>query len=126
MTYIICYELIDEKHVQIDDPLTTVIEPTIPFVLGFLLVNNGHGVAKNILVETSQPEIVDNESGLLIDFNITSFYLNNALEASSLNTFFGDVKPFEVAHAIWWLESTLKGRFSRLNVTFVNEDRNGK
>ena len=114
-----------EKHVQSDDPLTTVVEPTIPFVLGLLVVNNGYGVVKNLRIQTSQPEIVDNESGLLIDFNISSFYLNNVLEASSLNTFFGDVKPFEVAHAIWWLESSLKGRFSRLNATLVNEDRNG-
>lgn len=114
-----------EKYVQSDDPLTDFIEPTIPFVLGLLVINNGHGVAKNLRIQTSQPEIIENESGLLIDFNIISFYLNNMLEMSTLNINFGDVQPFEVKHGIWLLESSLKGTFSRLNATLVSDDRDG-
>lgn len=115
-----------EKYVQSDDPLTTgLIEPKVPFVLGLLIVNNGYGVAKNLKIQTSQPEIIENKSGLLIDFSIISFYLNNVIEASSLNVFIGNVKPFEVKHAIWYMESTLKGTFSRLNATLVNENQFG-
>lgn len=115
-----------EKYVQSDDPLTTgLVEPTVPFVLGLLIVNNGYGVARNLKIQTSQPEIIENKSGLLIDFSIISFYLNNVIEASSLNVFIGNVKPFEVKHAIWYMESTLKGTFSRLNATLVNENQFG-
>jgi hypothetical protein len=115
-----------EKYVQSDDPLTSRIEPTIPFALGLLIINNGYGVARNLRIQTSKPEIIENKSGLLIDFKIISFYLNDMLDASTLNIFFGDVAPFEVKHGIWLMESSLKGTFSRLNATLVNEDRNGE
>jgi hypothetical protein len=37
-----------EKYVQSDDPMTTNIEPTIPFTLDLLLSNRGHGTAKRV------------------------------------------------------------------------------
>ena len=115
-----------EKYVQSDDPMTQAIEPTIPFSLGLLIINNGYGVARNLKIQTSQPEIIDNRAGLLIDFKITRFYLNNMLEASSLNILFGDIDALEVKHGVWWMEASLKGTFRRLNATLIETRASGQ
>jgi hypothetical protein len=54
-----------------DDPFTSgVVEPTVPFHLGLLIDNRGYGDARNVEMVSSQPEIVENVKGLLVDFNI--------------------------------------------------------
>ena len=53
-----------------DDAFTTEIEPPVPFPLGVRVKNNGFGVARNLKIDSAQPEIVENELGLLIGFFI--------------------------------------------------------
>ena len=59
-----------ERDVFADDPFTPQIEPSIPFNLAVMVENNGAGVARNMSIVSAQPKIVENESGLLIDFKI--------------------------------------------------------
>ncbi len=47
-----------------------VVEPTIPFSLGILITNDGYGAARDLKITSGQPEIIDNEKGLLITFKI--------------------------------------------------------
>ncbi len=47
-----------------------VVEPTIPFSLGILIANDGYGEARDLKITSGQPEIIDNEKGLLITFKI--------------------------------------------------------
>lgn len=105
--------------------MTPEIEPTEPFILGLLLFNRGNGTAKNLQIASSQPEIVENSKGLLIDFRIESAMLNGQQESSSLKIKFGDVYPNQFEHVIWYLTSTLKGEFKNLKVTFTNTNPNG-
>lgn len=54
-----------------DDPLTPeVVEPAVAFPLSVAVRNDGFGTARDLRVLSSQPEIVDNEKGLLVDFRI--------------------------------------------------------
>ena len=53
-----------------DDPNTPEVEPTIPFVLGTLVRNAGNGTAFDFRVVSGQPEIVENDRGLLIEFEL--------------------------------------------------------
>ena len=47
-----------------------VVEPTVPFSLAILITNAGYGSANNLRITSGQPEIIDNEKGLLVSFKI--------------------------------------------------------
>lgn len=114
-----------EKYIKGDDPMTSEVEPSIPFSLGLLLFNTGYGVAKQLRILSSQPEIIENDRGLLIDFRIESAFLNNKQTENSLKINFGDVEPLSFKHVIWNLKSSLMGTFSNLSVAFTNVNPNG-
>jgi hypothetical protein len=54
-----------EKYVRGDDPLTPETEPIIPFTLAVMVMNTGYGVARALKISSAQPEIIENEKGLL-------------------------------------------------------------
>ncbi len=60
-----------EKYAQADDPFTPKVkEPSVPFSLGVVIRNAGYGTASNVRFASDQPEIVENEKGLKIDFKL--------------------------------------------------------
>jgi Ca2+-binding RTX toxin-like protein len=106
------------RNVYGDDPFTDATEISVPFDLAILVQNQGYGDAKNLRITSSQPEIVDNEKGLLIDFNIIGSQLNGQDVSPSLAVNFGDIKAGETAVADWLLKSTLQGKFIDYKATF--------
>lgn len=101
------------------------VQASIPFSLGLLIRNMGFGTANQMKVSSAQPQIVDNEKGLLIDFTIEKAFLNNKHVASSLSINLGDLKPNETRHVIWSLKSTLSGEFINLTAEFEDQNANG-
>ncbi len=106
------------RNVYGDDPFTAAIEPSIPFDLAVLVRNEGKGDAKNLSITSSQPQIIENEKGLLIDFNIVGSQLNGEDVSPSLGVNFGDIKAGETAIANWLLKSSLQGKFIEYDATF--------
>lgn len=100
-----------QHDVYSDDPFTPEIEPAEPFTLGLILENRGAGAAGNVRITTSQPEIVDNEKGLVIDFTIIGTQVNAEQVSPSLNVSLGDVEPGKTGVARWLMTSTLQGKF---------------
>ena len=80
------------RNVYGDDPFTDTTEISVPFDLAVLVQNKGYGDAKNLRITSSQPKIVDNEKGLLIDFTIIGSQLNGEDATPSLKVNFGDIK----------------------------------
>ncbi|KAL3847721.1 hypothetical protein ACJMK2_018617 [Sinanodonta woodiana] len=110
-----------EKYVRGDDPLTqNVIEPTVPFTLAVMIMNDGYGIARALKISSAQPEIRENEKGLLITFKIIGAQLENNPLAPSLTVYFGDINSLETKTARWLLTSTLKGTFYNYSATFEN------
>jgi len=113
-----------QRDILGDDPLTEdVVEPSVPAELALMIVNEGYGTAKNVKVESMQPEIVDNQKGLLIDFNITGSSFNNEpKQLGLLNINFGDIEPMKSAVGQWWFTSSLMGHFIdyQINVTHLS------
>lgn len=110
-----------QRDILGDDPLTKdVVEPMIPSEFSLLIHNIGAGDATNIRMTTKQPEIVDNEKGLLVNFKIKTSQLNGEEETpvmgESVQTDFGTIKAGETAYAQWWLTSTLLGHFTDYKV----------
>ncbi|XP_076108645.1 uncharacterized protein LOC143076690 [Mytilus galloprovincialis] len=109
-----------EKYVRGDDPLTEEKEPVIPFTLAVMVMNSGYGLARALKISSAQPQIIENEKGLLITFRIVGGFLGNEPISPSLIVDFGDIQSFETKTARWMLTSTLQGTFYNFSATFEN------
>ena len=81
------------KDVIGDDPFTPQVEPSEPADLGLLVTNVGGGTANDLAITTAQPQIVQNEKGLLDTFQIIGTQVGNQAETPSLTVNFGDIVP---------------------------------
>ena len=111
-----------------DDPFTAEIEPSTPFHLGILVENQGYGEARNVKIDSSQVEIVENEKGLLVDFSIIGARFGNRPTANTLNIDFGTIEARSNVIGVWDLISTLRGNFFNFSATFqyngpIDDDR---
>lgn len=111
-----------QRDIYGDDPLTEdVVEPMVPAEFALIINNKGAGEARNVRMTTRQPQIVDNEKGLAVEFSIISSSLNglpeNMLFSDSYATDFGTIAPQSQSYAQWWLTSTLLGHFTKYDVT---------
>ena len=110
-----------QRDVLGDDALTKdVVEAVVPSQFSLLINNKGKGDATKVRMLTNQPEIIDNEKGLLVDFEIISSQLNGGDKTlamgQSVATDFGTIKAGKSALAQWWLTSSLTGHFVDYNV----------
>ncbi len=116
-----------QRDIYGDDPLTTeVVEASVPAEFSLLINNNGYGDANNVRMQTQQPEIVDNEKGLFIDFELLYSQLNGEEKTMALGgsvlTDFGTIPAQGSAYVQWWLQSSLLGHFTEYDIsaTHVN------
>ena len=122
-----------QRDVYGDDPLTLdVVEPTVPAEFALLINNIGYGDATNVRMVTQQPEIIENEKGLHIDFKLISSQVNGGDAALSFGqriaNDFGTIPAHSQMYAQWWLQSSLLGHFTDYDVkathvtSYGNED----
>lgn len=110
-----------QRDVFGDDALTEdIVEPIVPAEFSLLINNIGYGDATNVKMVTNQPEIIDNEKGLLIDFEILSSQLNGGERTLALGqsvaTDFGTIPAGNTSYAQWWFTSSLLGHFTEYDV----------
>ncbi|MBI4656164.1 MAG: fibronectin type III domain-containing protein, partial [Elusimicrobia bacterium] len=103
-----------------DEPLTDAIEPVEPFALGVRVTNIGYGPAKNFQINSGQPEIIENEQGLAIDFKLLGTYVGQNKIPDTLLISFGDIQPGGVSQASWIMSTSLSGRFTQFKATFTH------
>ena len=122
-----------QRDVYGDDALTTdVVESSEPAEFALIINNKGYGDANNVKLVTNQPEIIENEKGLLIDFELISSQLNGQETTLALGgsvaTEFGTIPAHSQTYAQWWLRSSLLGHFTDYDVkathvtSYGNED----
>ena len=111
-----------QRDVFSDDPHTDPTEPSIPYSLAVLVENRGAGPARNLTITSAQPEIVDNEKGLLIDFQVIGTEVAGQNLSPSLTADFGTVNPGAGKIATWLMTSTLQGLFTSYEATFEHLD----
>jgi hypothetical protein len=112
-----------QRDVLSDDPFTEVVEPAQPYYLAVQVENRGAGTARNLSLSSPQPTIVDNEKGLLINFQVVGASVDGRALSPSLSANFGDVAPGQRSVALWSLTSTLQGLFTEYKATM--EYQNG-
>ncbi|MBN1127111.1 MAG: hypothetical protein JXA82_19065 [Sedimentisphaerales bacterium] len=111
-----------QKDVYSDDPFTDEIEPAEPFSLGLRMINQGYGPAYRVSMSSSQPKIIENEKGLLVDFQIISSQVGEEEISPSLDVYLGDIMPGETAVARWLMTASLQGQFSDYKASYVHLD----
>ena len=109
-----------ERNVIGDDPFTNEIENSVPFTLGVAVKNAGYGTASSLQITSGQPEIIENEKGLLVGFMIINATLGNTSVDPSLTLMFGDLPPDSTVVARWFMISSLQGQFRGYTATFQN------
>ena len=107
-----------ERDVFSDDPFTPEIEPSIPYSLAVRVRNEGFGVAKNFRITSAQPEIVDNEKGLFIHFEIIATEVGGVGLSPALTADFGDIHPGASVVGRWLFRSSLQGLFTSYDASF--------
>jgi len=115
-----------QRDVFADDPFTDQIETSVPYELAVLIKNQGKGEAKNLKITSGQPKIIENEKGLLIDFQIIGSEVNGQGASPSLTVNFGNIAAGGTAVAEWLLKSTLQGKFIDYKATFEHINSLGK
>lgn len=90
--------------------------------MAVLVQNEGYGTAFNFQITSAQPQIIDNEKGLLINFNIIGAAVNNQPVSPSLTVNFGNVQPQTTQVGTWYFTSSLDGLFTGYSATFQDID----
>ena len=110
-----------QRDIKGDDPLTKEVEPSEEAEFSLLINNQGYGDATNVRMTTNQPEIVDNEKGLKVKFELMSSQLNGQEKTlalgGSVSTDFGTIPAHSTSYAQWWIKSSLLGHFTDYDVT---------
>lgn len=110
-----------QRDIKGDDPLTKEVEPSEEAEFSLLINNLGYGDATNVMMSTNQPEIVDNEKGLKVKFELMSSQLNGQEKTLALGgsvfTDFGTIPAHSTSYAQWWIKSSLLGHFTDYDVT---------
>ena len=110
-----------QRDIKGDDPLTKEVEPSEEAEFSLLINNLGYGDATNVRMSTNQTEIVDNEKGLKVKFELMSSQLNGQEKTLALGgsvfTDFGTIPAHSTSYAQWWIKSSLLGHFTDYDVT---------
>ncbi len=115
-----------QRTVLGDDPLTEGIEPSIPAELALMIENDGYGTAKNVLVESAQPEIIENEKGLSIHFELIGSSLQGDSVNLGLNNIsFGQIDSLSTKIGQWWMTCDLLGHFINYETRVTHLDSRG-
>jgi len=109
------------RDVQGDDPFTETVEAPIPFILGVLVRNVGYGPAKNVMIRSEQPRIVENLQSLLIVPRLLGVrVMDSPLDRTSLTVNIGDLEPGTTRKAAWDMITTLSGEFVEFSATYTH------
>ena len=122
-----------QRDIYGDDPLTSnIVEPMAPAEFALIINNKGNGDASNVRMVTQQPQIIDNEKGLYINFELIKSQVNGGEAAlsfgQSIANEFGTIPANSQMYAQWWLTSSLLGHFTDYDVeathvtSYGNED----
>jgi hypothetical protein len=114
-----------QRDVYGDDPFTPQIEPSVPFPLAIMVQNKGYGTAYNFQITSAQPTIIDNQKGLLINFNLIGTEVAGQPFSPSLTVNLGDLVPGSITIGEWLFTSSLEGLFTGYSATFQDVDALG-
>lgn len=116
------------RDVDGDDPFTVdIVEPSVPFTLGVMVKNVGHGQANKVTIESEQPRLVEDPEGLLVVPKLLSARINDIPLSGtpSLTLNLGNITPADCRKGAWDMITTLSGEFTEFNARYTHADELG-
>ena len=115
------------RDVDGDDPFTTdVVEAPVPFTLGVIVKNVGHGTASDIKIESEQPQIIENEFGLRLIPSLLGARLDDIpVDNASLTLDIGDIEPGQCRKGAWDMVTSLSGEFTEFKASYTHSSELG-
>ena len=105
-----------------DDPFTSYVEPSVPFVVGLLLSNAGPGQLLSLSLQSTAPVILDNVKHLLVSFSLVSTAIDGVPAVAGqvlAATQIGAVAAAQVVDYADAFTVSLMGTFVSYNVTLT-------
>jgi PKD repeat protein len=119
------FTVLPSPEMVLDYCIPANVEANESFKLMVVATNDGYGSANHFSIETSQPFIYENLSGLLIDFKITGSQLQGESRSNSLTVDFGNILPGESKIATWDMVTTLDGEFTEFTGEYTHDSELG-
>jgi beta propeller repeat protein len=114
------------RDVQGDDPFTPQVESPIPFTIGVIVKNSGHGMARKVKINSQQPKIVENRTSLLLIAQLLGARVNDSpLQRASLLVDLGDIPPGQARKGAWDMITSLSGEFTEFKATYTHASELG-
>ena len=115
------------RDVQGDDPFTPeTVESPVPFIVGVLVRNVGYGTARNVMIESQQPRIVENKEGLLLIARLLGARVDDEpLDEASLTVNLGDINPMQCRKGAWDMITSLSGEFIEFKASYTHASELG-
>jgi hypothetical protein len=115
-----------QRDILGDDALTPAIEPIIPAEFSVMIENNGYGAANNVVIESAQPKIIENEKGLAINFKLIGSNLQGRpAQMGVTNIPFGTIPAQQTRIGQWYFTSDLLGHFTQFETKLVHNNSFG-
>lgn len=110
-----------------DDPTTTdVVEPWEPAEFALLIQNKGAGEAINLDIETSEPQIVDNQANLPVTFTKLYTTVDGKAEQFNFNKLsLGSIPAGKNIMARWWFYSNVSAHVASYDVQMTKHSNYG-
>lgn len=110
------------RDVRADNPFTEEVEAPVPFTLGVLVSNDGFGPARDLEIDSQQPEIVEDKQGLRIVAQLLGArVMDSELDRASLLVDLGDLQPGETKKGAWDMITSLSGEFIDFNASYTHD-----
>ena len=115
------------RDVYGDDPFTPdIVESPIPFTLGVLVKNAGYGVARKVVMKSTQPKIVEHKENLLLVARLLGARVNDEpTDYTSLTVNLGDIEPGKCAKGAWDMITSLSGEFIEFKASYTHASELG-
>jgi len=110
------------EQVYGDDAFTPAIDPPIPFPLGLRIRNVGPGSAKDVRIDSGQPQVVTNGINLLAGFTLLDCSIQGAEVSPTLLLDYGTLASGASKMGYWRMEVTLSGTFTNFNAEISHSD----
>ena len=111
-----------QPSLYVDYYIPSQVKGNQPFQLKVVIHNDGPGMAENFRIKSAQPEIIENLSGLLIDFHIHGSGVGGAYSAEDMEPVFGNILPGQTIQGYWIMTSTLDGEFTQFSADMVHHN----
>jgi Leucine-rich repeat (LRR) protein len=96
-----------------------------PFIAKVTVYNEGPGLAHNFSLDSVQPRITENLSGLAIKFNILGSAAGTNYVDGKMKIEFGDISSGQTVNGYWSMISTLDGEFTDFKAAYTHQNYEG-